>query len=192
MSGSGGSANMVVLRQRLGAKTRLVPREQMVVVTGELCAEEPTKRKVVYLVTLSHPLQATSASGRPLRSPDSYDREELLRCLLDAFANPVYTDVGHQAAFGGRRRLQVLKLVIFAEYHKPDEQGVAHRHYHVAVQAAESFLFNPFKKASSVAAHQLCNGTNGRSTKDVERVGFPFLFVIAAQASVCKMLLRSG
>ena len=141
------SLSRPVLGRRLRTKTRVLPREQLVVLAEVLTPEECARRKAVYLVTFAHPQQEHSTTGQRLRSPDAYSREDLLRFLQDVFNNPVYVNDGNRAAYEGQRRVRLLKVVIFAEYHKPDAGGVAHRHYHVALKAAESFLFAPFKRA---------------------------------------------
>ena len=76
--------------------------------------------------------------------------------MLDAFANPVYTDVGNSAQHGGSSHVQPNKMAIFMEWHV--DTGSTHCHYHVAVQAANaSFKFVPVKRAllqrSGLATH---------------------------------------
>jgi hypothetical protein len=50
--------------------------------------EESSKKKVVYLVTVSHPHQPSSSTGVALVSPDTLDHQAVLDALLDAFDNP--------------------------------------------------------------------------------------------------------
>ena len=100
----------------------------------------------MYLLTLSHPQQADSACGVPLRSPDSYTEELVRDAILDAFANPVYANSGSQVR-GRRSGVTLVRSVVAAEYHTVGADGQLHRHYHVALQASESFRFLPCKRS---------------------------------------------
>ena len=56
---------------------------------GEATADA---KRQVYLVTLPRPQPgAVSSEGRPLTAPGSKTKEEVLACVLDAFAHPTYT-----------------------------------------------------------------------------------------------------
>ena len=66
-----------------------------------LTPEDTSARQMVYLVTFSHPHQATSACGVPLKAPKDFERQDFLKALLDAFAHPVYAGLGMSAAHTG-------------------------------------------------------------------------------------------
>ena len=124
----------------------------------DLSEEAPCKRKSVYLVTLPHPKNAfDGAEG--LRSPDSFSHGDVIKMFLDIFAQPDHVD----AAAGGRgaRVSKLKKMVVFKEMHAPDEQGVRHAHYHIALVASESFRFTPCKRAlharHHIASHWSCS-----------------------------------
>ena len=123
----------------------------------ELEEERPSDRKCVYLVTVSHPKQAHSSSGVVLVAPDSLSHADVLHCLRDAFANPVYADAGNAARRDGASSGQLVKCVVYLEAHKEDETGVAHKHFHVALVADRPFYFSPLKRAllarSGLATH---------------------------------------
>ena len=133
---------------------------QTPVVSQLLPQEEPDRVKLVYLVTFVHPARPRSDTGQVLRSPDRYSRKDLCNALLDSFAHPVYGDVGNQAAFGGGSSVRVLKMVVFAERHKPNDEGETHWHYHVALKADRTFRYLPIKRAlmtrHSMASHWSC------------------------------------
>ena len=140
-------------RKRLKSKTTVAMRAPVVGVA--LDAEEPSGRKSVYLVTFAH------TAGPGLRSPGTLSREGVRDAVLDAFANPVYEDAGNRAAHNGGQQASVQRLVVFAEYHKPDDAGAVHLHYHVAVQCACSVRFLPLKRSlrarHNLASHWSCS-----------------------------------
>ena len=83
-------------RKRLRTKTPQ-PRQQapepQAVVGVELDEEADVgKARVVYLVTLPHPKQLTSASGQQLAAPGSKSRREILRIFLECCAELLYVN----------------------------------------------------------------------------------------------------
>lgn len=112
-----------------------------------LDTEEPTKKKTVYLVTLSHPRQEVGSTGVRLCSLDRLSHQQVLDALLWAFANPVYTDPGNAARQQGADTTRLVKCVVFMEAHKEDETGIAHRHFHIALVADRCFYFLPLKRS---------------------------------------------
>lgn len=120
----------------------------------ELAPEDPSKKKQVYLLTLPHPRNTDYVA------PGSLTRQQLRAAVLDAFCNPVYTDVGNRAQ-QQRGKRKVERLVVFKECHAPDATGTTHVHYHVALQADESFKFAPYKRAlatrHSLQSHWSCS-----------------------------------
>ena len=111
---------------------------------NDLFTENSNAKNQVYLVTCAHPTQTHSVCGVPLRAPSSYDHQTLLTALLDACRNPCY-DRGNQARnFEGVR---LLRCLIAAEYHNGNVTGVKYRHYHIALQAFNSFRFKTIKRA---------------------------------------------
>ena len=134
---------------RLRAKTSLAglaASQKALGGTLEVDLENSDARKAVYLLTFSHPKQARSACGVQLQPPESFTRERLLEALHDVLANPVYNNVGNQAQ-GAGSGVVLLRCVVASEFHEADESGVQHRHYHVALQATETFRFLPFKRS---------------------------------------------
>ena len=123
----------------------------------DLTEEEKQKRKAVYLVTLPHPRNGVSNTSG-LASPGEFDRKAVVQLFLDVFANPVHVDAASSSRQGTKLRLE--KMVVFRELHAVDESGVRHPHYHVALQASESFRFAPYKRALRVryklASHWSC------------------------------------
>ena len=106
--------------------------------------EKADARKAVYLVSLSHPRESHSASGVPLRSPDTYSRQWLRNVVLDVFAHPVYANIGNEA----RGTVVVLvRFALAAERHEAGADGTQHWHYHIAVHAEDSFRFLPYKRS---------------------------------------------
>ena len=95
----------------------------------DLSAEEDAARKAVYLVTLPHPGQAAQGT-QGLRAPDSLTREQVVQMILDAVAHPAYQDPAAQSRHGPSIRVE--QMVVYRELHAPDEQGIAHAHFHIA------------------------------------------------------------
>ena len=128
--------------------------------TLDLSDESVGGKKAVYLVTAAHPVQSHSACGVLLKSPDTYSKQWLHNAVIDVFANPVYTDQGNQARCVGRQ-LKLVRFVIVKEFHEADANGQQHAHYHIALQAEESFRFLPFKRSFlqrwGVATHWSCS-----------------------------------
>jgi hypothetical protein len=103
--------------------------------------EDTDHRKAVYLVTFPALQAMQGLRGRVC--PSTLSREQIADMILDAVARPVYTDARYE---GGNVKL--LNFVVFQERHAVKEgetQGLVH--YHVALQAAESFRFSPVKRA---------------------------------------------
>ena len=134
--------------KRLKTKTNESAVTGQQALPGELVMDEEIRdsKKMIYLLTLSHPQQERSAEGVLLRSPDSYSREWLRDAIVDVFENPIYSDPGNLSRAGPRQGL-LLRFVIASESHEAGADGIRHRHYHIAVQATESFRFLPFKRA---------------------------------------------
>ena len=110
------------------------------VAAAGLSVEEPkTSRKKVYLVTLPHP-KVSALTG--LEEPGKYDRAQIITLMLQAFANPIYgaSDIANQSRASGG--VLIDRLCVFQERH-----ATGHVHYHVAVSAANSFRFVPYKRA---------------------------------------------
>ena len=105
--------------------------------------ELPNARKSVYLLTFPHPRQQLSQCGVLLVVPGTLTKEALLEKVRDCFAHPVYTDLKSK---GAHTSIEVYDVLIFREYHKEDEEGVAHAHFHVGVRAHQ-FRFLPVKRA---------------------------------------------
>jgi hypothetical protein len=115
----------------------------------------------VYLVTAPHPLQARSADGRLLTSPDSMTREAMCVALRDAAAHPMpagqWQRMHPQSA---PQPAEVVMMVVFREYHAAPRGGAAHTHFHVAVLFATTVRFAPLKRAllwnHGIATHWSC------------------------------------
>ena len=124
----------------------------------DLEAEQMGANKAVYLVTIPHPTAAGPA-GRHLRDTNICVRQAIADALLDAFAHPVYADSGNSARHSSPVELQ--RFVVFRETHRPTEEGHVHAHFHVAIVAARSFRFLPYKRAlrerHQVASHWSCS-----------------------------------
>ena len=106
---------------------------------ADLRQEEATGRKKVYLVTLPHP-RVSQQSG--LQAPGHYDRQQIVHAMRHVFASPVYdiSDVANQNRSTNGVALE--RVCVFQERHSTGEV-----HYHVAVSAANSFRFMPYKRA---------------------------------------------
>ncbi len=98
----------------------------------------------LYLVSLSHPKTTHSSCGQVLVAPETFTREQVLQKFLECCARPNYVDA--RSVQSGRG--VALKFVsVFREYHAEDVNGVAHAHFHLAVQAGSKFMFMPVKRA---------------------------------------------
>ena len=143
-------------RVRLWRKTPAPPSPNSVQTPLEeapqLGVEEKNMRRMVCLMTVSHPRTQFSTCGVRLRAPDDFSREWLRDAVLDAFANPIFTDVGNQAQ-SSSHLAQLAKFRVFREYHKADENGVVHAHYHVVIKSKNKFRFMPIKRALLARSH---------------------------------------
>ena len=105
----------------------------------------------VYLVTAPHPLQARSADGRLLTSPDSMTREAMCVALRDAAAHPMpagqWQRMHPQSA---PQPAEVVMMVVFREYHAAPRGGAAHTHFHVAVLFATTVRFAPHEARAAM------------------------------------------
>ena len=114
--------------------------------------------KSVYLVTCPHPTMA-GAKEHGLGDTNALSREDIARAVLDALARPLYADPGNRAR--ERSTVQVQRLVVFREKHAPAGGGETHAHFHVAILAARSFRFLPYKRAlrerHNLASHWSCS-----------------------------------
>ena len=129
----------------------------------ELEQEDAQKRKAVYLITLPHPRAAGRDDIQTLRAPEDFkgNSKAIANIIRDVFEHPVHCDAAaQQRTQEGGSALKLLRFVVFREFHKPDERGVAHVHYHIALQASASFRFMPYKRALlqrwRLASHWSC------------------------------------
>jgi len=78
----------------------------------------------------------------------------MLKCVQEAFANPVHVDA-RSIQLGSKVSLK--QVSVWRELHQPTAGGQVHAHYHVAVLAAQKFSFMPVKRAllqrSGLASH---------------------------------------
>ena len=99
-----------------------------------------------------------SACGRPLVSPGSLSKQQVLDKFLDACAGPVYVDARSLANGGGS--VEVNLAGNWREMHKEDENGQVHPHDHIAVKAFHQFCCLPVKRAlmkrHGLASHWSC------------------------------------
>ena len=133
----------------------------MAITGGGLLEEAGTSTlRQVYLVTFPHPRAAASVDGVALVAPETMSKDNLLRCFQEACKHPVYVDAWnrqHQPA------VPLQQAGVWRELHKPDGNGDAHAHDHVAVLAARQFRFLPVKRALlqlyGLASHWSCTHT---------------------------------
>ena len=123
-------------------------------------ASTDSKRQV-YLITLPCPKPgAVSSDGRPLTAPGSKTKEEVLACVLDAFAHPVYTNVW--LAHGP---VPLKQLGLWREFHKPGPAQERSVHDHLPALAVDNctFRYLPVKRAllqrHGLASHWSCSHT---------------------------------
>ena len=124
----------------------------------DLVVEGPKdSRKQIYLVTLPHPREVGAPAGN-LRCTSTMTPEELKNMIIDAIRHPVYVDAG---AAHRTSTIDVVKLVVYRELHAADENGVAHPHFHIALQLTSPCRFVAFKRALAqryyVASHWSCS-----------------------------------
>lgn len=109
-------------------------------------AEDASKSKQAYLVTLPHTLEESSADGHKLVPPGTFTREEVGGFFLAVLAG---TQGGRVQPLGFRL------LSVFLERHNTGEI-----HYHVALLADRCFRFAPLKRellrAHGLASHWSC------------------------------------
>ena len=145
------------VRRRLRAKTPQPPCAQSPLPAPvELGDEAPEDAKrMAYLVTFPHPRPGSTSGGRGLVAPGSMSKTQLLACVRDAFANPVYAN-----PWQTHSGIQVTRLGVWREFHAPDDDHHRHVHDHVAVLARDSFRFLPVKRAlvqrHGLASHWSC------------------------------------
>ena len=110
--------------------------------------EDPSVSKMVYLVSLPHPKTATSKEGIALVPPSRFDRAGIRDAVLAACASPRYDATFLRRNPGYRSApVQVLKLVVFREFHAGDLGGNRHLHYHIGVSLEKQARFMPLKRA---------------------------------------------
>ena len=109
-------------------------------------SEDRDARRMVYLVTVSHPKVQRSQCGVLLKAPDTFSREWLRDAVIDAFRHPVFDDLGNRAQTTANLA-KLVKFRVFKEFHTADAQGVVHVHYHVVIKAEAKFRFMPIKRA---------------------------------------------
>ena len=129
-------------------------------------APEDTKREA-YLVTFPRPLQTHAATGERLIAPGSLFKQDVLQKLLDALANPVYTNWWLVRGGG----VPVSRAGVWREWHdfsgasRPTQGDV---HDHGAVLGEQSFRYLPVKRAllqrHGLASHWSCTHTGHWST----------------------------
>ena len=120
----------------------------------------PSKARSVYLVTLPHPKQTTTAQGQTLVAPGSKTRKQILQIFLECCADPIY--VGARA-----RQLQlaipIAKTGVFRELHAEDANGIAEPHDHLPVKGGRDFMYKPVRTAllerHGLASHWGCSHT---------------------------------
>ena len=145
-------------RIRLRQKTTCAPQQTALVSNESSYATEEVAnaRKSVYLMTFPHPRQTRSKEGVPLIAPGILSRDELLEKVKDCFANPAFVDI---KSIGEACSIPLYNAAVFLEFHKEDEQGIAHEHFHVGVRAHQ-FRFLPVKRAllrrHGLACHFSC------------------------------------
>ncbi len=153
--------------RRLRFKTSpLSTHQQCVTELGDWAAQEkPGSKRMVYLVTLSHPRKSHSSCGKRLVAPGTKTKQQILDCFLDAAAHPSYTD-GRSLSRGAG--VPVARVVVAREYHKIGDSNVACPHDHLPVlggagAASPSFRFAPVKQAlldrHGLASHWSCTHT---------------------------------
>jgi hypothetical protein len=120
----------------------------------DLCAEENGRRRSIYLVTLPHPKRSAASLG-VLRSTSTLSHKDVLNMMDDIFRNPKHVDPA--AAQRGTPTSRLERMVIYKEKHAPDDAGIEHPHFHVAVQLSGPVYFAPYKRAlrdrHNVASH---------------------------------------
>ena len=150
------------LAKRLRSKTNL----QTPCTAPAADDEDGDAHRSVYLVTAPHPLRARSVDGRLLVAPESMSREDMGIALRDAAAHPL-PDGQWQRMHPQRapQPAELVKMVVFREYHVATANGVPHAHFHVAVLFAASVRFAPRKRAllwnHGLATHWSCSHCGG-------------------------------
>ena len=112
----------------------------------QLGNENRDLRRMVCLVTVSHPQVQRSSCGVVLRAPDTFTKEWLRNAVIDAFADPVFEEQSNRG-HGRANPAGLVKMRIFKEFHKADANGIVHVHYHVVVKTRAKFRFMPIKRA---------------------------------------------
>ena len=118
---------------------------QIVVIGEDPGAEaDAAKGRELYLVTFAHPKTSHSSCGKALLHPESLSRQEMLDKFCVSCEKPAYADARSiQAA----RPVPLKNVAVFREFHKENDAGVAHAHYHIAVVVQRAFMFLPVKRA---------------------------------------------
>ena len=126
---------------------------------GDEAPSDSTKQRV-YLVTLSRPKQDFSSNGIRLRAPAEFSKKQILAFVREACEHPAY--LNHLCRASGSK-VSLLRVCVFREFYKPDENGVADIHDHLPLLAEGSFRFMPVKRAllnrRGLASHWSCTHT---------------------------------
>ena len=150
--------------RRLRVKTQIQkPKQTPLRAVDDWAKEEKHgSRRQVYLVTFPHPRTRHSACGRKLVAPGSVPKKHILQCLLDACANPDYTDA---RSLAWKCAVALKHAGVWREYHQADPDGSTHAHDHATVlaQPKKNLAFLRVKKAllrrHGLATHWSCTHT---------------------------------
>ena len=133
------------MQRRLRAKTPAPPQRPVAELEDFAKLEDPNARCSSYLVTFPHPQAAVSASGVPLRAPESFSRAQLRDALLDSCAHPEHRDA--RARQQGSA-VQLNQLGVFKELHVANAQGQVHGHAYSPVPGdTRGFRLLPVRRA---------------------------------------------
>ena len=109
----------------------------------DLGDEAPTDgKRQAYLLTLPRPTPWAVRAGRVLVAPGSKTKDEILDCVLDAFANPHYA-----YAWQAHGPVVLSRLGVWREFHAPGPNGQRDVHDHLPVLAVTVFRYLPVKRA---------------------------------------------
>ena len=116
-------------------------------------------KRQVYLITLPCPKPGSASGGRPLAAPGSNTKAEVLACVLDAFANPVYVH-----SWQAHGPIPLKQLGVWREFHKASPGLAREVHDHLPALADDcTFRYLPVKRAllerHGLASHWSCTHT---------------------------------
>ena len=123
----------------------------------ELGDEAPTDgKRQAYLVTLPRPTPGAVSNGVALVAPGSKTKEDILACVLDAFANPDYAN-----PWQAHGPVPLSKAGVWREFHFPGPNGQRDVHDHVPALGLTDFRYLPVKrsllKRHGLASHWSCS-----------------------------------